>query len=94
MQDILTDFSVEPERIPVEDGDSSWFGHKVNLHGFQYHNLSYNPGQKDVRILRMYYSMRTFIILPLPQPSNVGCHRSEIIHSQTNTLLGEGVVPT
>lgn len=33
VQDILTDFTVEPERIPVEDGDLSWFGHKVlNTH--------------------------------------------------------------
>ena len=28
-QDILTDFSVEPEKIPLDDGDPTWFGHKV-----------------------------------------------------------------
>ncbi|XP_048578810.1 diacylglycerol lipase-alpha isoform X2 [Nematostella vectensis] len=28
LQDILTDFTVEPERIPAEGGDPSWFGHK------------------------------------------------------------------
>lgn len=28
-QDILTDFSVEPEVIPLDNGDPTWFGHKV-----------------------------------------------------------------
>ena len=28
-QDILTDFTVEAERIPIEGGSPLWFGHKV-----------------------------------------------------------------
>ena len=28
-QDILTDFSVEAEKIPLDGGDADWFGHKV-----------------------------------------------------------------
>jgi len=28
LQDILTDFSLEAEKIPLEGGDPSWFGHK------------------------------------------------------------------
>lgn len=28
-QDILTDFTVDAETIPIEGGDTNWFGHKV-----------------------------------------------------------------
>jgi len=28
-QDILTDFTVDAENIPIEGGDANWFGHKV-----------------------------------------------------------------
>lgn len=28
-QDILTDFTVDAEKIPIEGGDANWFGHKV-----------------------------------------------------------------
>ena len=32
LQDILTDFSVEAEKIPLDDGNpNEWFGHKVHV---------------------------------------------------------------
>ena len=39
LQDILTDFSVEAERIPLDDGNpNDWFGHKVDVQKYMVWN--------------------------------------------------------
>ena len=40
LQDILTDFSVEAEKIPLDDGNpNDWFGHKVNVKKYMVWNF-------------------------------------------------------
>ena len=37
LQDILTDFSVEAEKIPLDDGNpNEWFGHKVHVQKYMF----------------------------------------------------------
>ena len=39
LQDILTDFSVEAEEIPLDDGNpNEWFGHKVHVQKYMVWN--------------------------------------------------------
>ena len=41
LQDILTDFSVEAEKIPLDDGNpNEWFGHKVHVQKYMVWNLN------------------------------------------------------
>lgn len=51
-QDILTDFTVDAENIPIEGGDTNWFGHKVQ---YMYTGLFLNLWQRSL-VKAKYFS--------------------------------------